>query len=175
MASPRSVRLANVYILREAHTPRACAVCRRPTTYVLSSESAPMLDNMYLCLSHTTDRTVVTPLASADRSGCSASAVRPSAEEVNQVIREWHAKHSSDTKSGLPAAPAPHSEALPPRTPPTASPSGVPLAPTVPQSGAPLHTRFALHREFFAQRVRQLTPRRVPAFPSVPGGRLPAT
>ncbi|KAL4402039.1 hypothetical protein ACI68E_001691 [Malassezia pachydermatis] len=35
----------------------------------------------------------------------------------------------------------------------------------------PLHSRYALHREFYAKRVRQFQPARtpIPTFPAVPG------
>lgn len=175
-----TVRLANAYRLREARTPRPCFVCRKPTPFVLSSESAPAYDNAFLCRAHTTDRTLVTPLdgdaaprAAPSTAPSAASGAAPSAApdalaaEVDKVVREYHSKQG---KAADPPADAPADAAAPKASSTNAAPESADGASALP----PLHTRFALHREFFAQRVRQLTPRRVPQFPSVPG-RMPPT
>ena len=171
-----TVRLANAYRLREARTPRPCFVCRKPTPYVLSSESAPAYDNAFLCRSHTTDRALVTPLDGGHAPSAAPAAPDSLAAEVDKVVREYHSKQSQATD---PKADAPdHAAPPPPSTDAAPKPPSADVASARVDDGAglpPLHTRFALHREFFAQRVRQLTPRRVPQFPSVPGRAPPTT
>ena len=172
-----TVRLANAYLLREARTPRACAICHKPTPYVLSSESAPMYDNMYICRSHTSDRTLVTQLDTpADRAAAHArrtDVAKPSQEDIERVVQEWkdkQARSASDAQDKQAEKPAPAPEQPPAKQAAPATERAEPAA-----ALPPLHTRFALHREFFAQRVRLLTPRRAPQFPSVPSGGLPSS
>lgn len=161
------VRLANVYILREARTPKACGICRKPTVYVLSSESAPMLDNMYICGSHTSDRALVTRLDAGKAPG-------PSTEDVDRVVKEWKDKQVEEVKAKHDdrASDKDNSAKDKSSAEDKAGRADQPeaTAPAVPS--VPIHGRFALHREFYAQRVRQLMPRKAPApaFPTVPGG-----
>lgn len=162
-----TVRLANAYILREARTPKACGICRKPTVYVLSSESAPMLDNMYICGSHTSDRALVTRLDAGKAPG-------PWAEDVERVVQEWKDKQVEQVKAKHEQS-ASDKDKTPEekgRAEDKAGDAGAPDAATPPAPSVPIHGRFALHREFYAQRVRQLMPRKTPApaFPTVPGG-----
>ena len=108
MMLPALSMSSNQYVLRAARTPRTCAVCARPSTLVLLSETVPQDDFFYTCAVHLDDRGFATKLR-------------------------------GDTDK---------------------------------TRGEPLHSRYALHREFYAQRCRMFTlldaRRRAPQFPAVP-------
>ena len=70
-----SKRFSNEYILREARTPKACALCQKPSVFVLVSLSVPQWEFLYVCIKHVSDATFarrVSALQARDAHGSNA-------------------------------------------------------------------------------------------------------
>ena len=143
---------SNEYILRVARTPRTCMVCGRASPLVLVSATQPEIDFFYICAAHLGDRGFASELA------------RPAAEPA-----AGHDTPAPAEKRAAEPAGAPETQVHTPTSAPTSSPASLP---PLPAGSPPLHTRFALHREFYAQRCRRQAAvdaqRRAPQFPAVP-------
>lgn len=184
----------NVYIHRQAGTPKSCFVCHKQSPHVLVSQSIPTLDFLYVCHAHLADRHFATKLsdpasssASTPTGGAGTTGRLPdkvSQEEIDKIKAEYEAKLKAkdsakdkdkdkdkeskpfsamsvagsvfstvtSTVSGL------ASSAI--GSIPTEAPQPAPAtpSPTSAESLAkqhPLHAKYALHREFYAARVRE--------------------
>ncbi|KAG9124762.1 hypothetical protein FRC07_010304 [Ceratobasidium sp. 392] len=143
-----STPFANLYYKRTVATPRACYVCYKPTSTVLST--APVVDWIYTCDTHLSDPGFATRQASAASPTPSASP-----EEIAKIKEEWEAKQKrkkeqaekeggekkeGEEKDG--------GEKLKATTPKPASP-----APVASGSTTPKHDKYVLHRQFYTMRL----------------------
>ncbi|KAJ1021816.1 hypothetical protein NDA13_005428 [Ustilago tritici] len=64
---------ANIYVLRQAGTPKCCYVCHKSSPHVLISQSIPTLDFIYVCHAHLADRHFANKLSDPASSSSTAS------------------------------------------------------------------------------------------------------
>ncbi|SPO31687.1 uncharacterized protein UTRI_06608_B [Ustilago trichophora] len=186
---------SNVYIHRQAGTPKACFVCHKQSPHVLVSQSIPTLDFLYVCHVHLADRHFATKLSdpgpvatTTPTSAAGGSAERlpdkVSQAEIEKIKAEYEAKLKAkesakdkekeaqkenkpfsamsvagsvfstvtSTVSGL------ASTAIGSIPTEAAQPAAVTPSPTSAETLTkthPLHAKYALHREFYAARVRE--------------------
>ena len=164
MVTPQP-QLSNEYMLRMARTPNSCFVCYRPSVFVLVSLNAPQYDFMYVCLTHVEDRAfaMCTKPAPLDaKSNLTTSSVdlvqRPNAPPAADGDGTTYLKSSSF----IPATQ--HTHQLEQTAVHTATHS------STTSKAPPIHAHYALHREFYAKRMRMFKPRTrtIPVFPEVP-------
>ncbi|KAG8686365.1 hypothetical protein FRC08_012540 [Ceratobasidium sp. 394] len=145
-----STPFANLYYKRTVATPRACYVCYKPTSTVLST--APVVDWIYTCDTHLSDPGFATLQAPAASPTPSASP-----EEIARIKEEWEAKQKKkkeqaekeekekkdgeEKKDGAEAKPK------------VASPKPVSPAPVASGSATPKHDKYVLHRQFYTMRL----------------------
>lgn len=179
---------ANVYIHRQAGTPKSCFVCHKASPHVLVSQSIPTLDFLYVCHAHLADRHFATKLSDPTSSSSSTSTPgerlpdKVSQDEIAKIKAEYEAKLKAketakdkdadkskpltamgvagsvfstvtSTVSGLASSAMSSIPTEAAQTTATTAPS-----PTAAESLAkqhPLHAKYALHREFYAARVRE--------------------
>ncbi|KAB5595568.1 hypothetical protein CTheo_1029 [Ceratobasidium theobromae] len=132
-------------------TPRACYVCNKPTTTVLST--APVVDWIYTCDGHLSDSgfaTLQTPAASPTPSA--------SAEEIAKIKAEWEAKQKKkqeqadkEKKESEEKKDAEKKEGG--EKAKTASPKPASPAPVTSGSSTPKHDKYVLHRQFYTMRL----------------------
>lgn len=104
---------ANVYIHRQAGTPKSCYVCHKQTPHVLVSQSIPTLDFIYVCHAHLADRHFATKLSDPASSPSSSTATtaggaggasgerlpdKVSQSEINKIKAEYEAKLKAKEK-----------------------------------------------------------------------------
>lgn len=183
----------NVYIHRQAGTPKSCFVCYKSSPHVLVSQSIPTLDFLYVCHAHLADRHFANKLSDpASTSGSAAGERLPdkvSQDEIAKIKAEYEAKQKAkesakdkdkdadkdkqskpltamgvagsvfstvtSTVSGLASSAISSipSEAAAQPTATTPSPAAAAAETLAKQH--PLHAKYALHREFYAARVRE--------------------
>ncbi|SPO31478.1 uncharacterized protein UTRI_06608 [Ustilago trichophora] len=188
---------SNVYIHRQAGTPKACFVCHKQSPHVLVSQSIPTLDFLYVCHAHLADRHFANKLSDPSSTAATTAAAGAAGErlpdkvsqaEIDKIKAEYEtklkAKESAKDKekdkdkdkdkeskpfsamsvagsvfstvtstvSGL------ASTAISSIPTEAAHPAAVTPSPTSAETLAkthPLHAKYALHREFYAARVRE--------------------
>lgn len=194
---------ANVYLHRQAGTPKSCFVCYKQTTHVLVSQSLPTQDFMYVCHAHLADRHFATKLS--DPSGTSTTATtaatttassgdrlpdKVSQQEIDKIKQEYEAKLKqkkdkddkdkdkdksgeskpfsamsvagsvfstvTSTVSGLASSAM---ASIPNEAAPSAASTPTVTATEQLSKQHPLHATYALHREFYAARVRNYNER----------------
>ncbi|RDB23252.1 hypothetical protein Hypma_009661 [Hypsizygus marmoreus] len=180
----------NVYYKRTAGTPKACYVCYKPTTTVLSTIDT--VDFLYTCPGHLTDHGFATSLGGVDGAG-GGRKMGLTDEEIAKVKEEWEEKQrkkmekekvekekkekekdkDKDKKDGDRAndKDSKREESKSPKIPGSLS---APIPPT------PAHERYALHRDFFAMRQSEHRKRKqaaqakalAPRLPGAPSGSL---
>ncbi|KAH7343841.1 VPS4-associated protein 1 [Rhizoctonia solani] len=139
----------NVYYKRAVGTARACYICNKPTTTVLSTQ--PVVDFIYTCDTHLSDPGFATLQAPAVLPTPSASA-----EEIAKIKAEWEAKQKKkqeaekekkdgeDKKDG---------EMKDREKDKVASPKTVSPAPVASGSATPKHDKYVLHRQLYTMRL----------------------
>ncbi|KAG6907839.1 hypothetical protein DXG01_007221 [Tephrocybe rancida] len=167
----------NIYYKRTTATAKACYVCYKPTTTVLATINTT--DFLYTCPGHLSDHGFASTLGGEDGAD-GARKVVLSDEEIAKVKEEWEEKQKrkkekekedkekkekdgekdkgkdkEDTKKDGSKSP-PMSGSLTAKTPP-----------------APVHERYALHRDFFAMRQGEHRKRRQAAQAKDLAPRLP--
>ncbi|EST06765.1 VPS4-associated protein 1 [Kalmanozyma brasiliensis GHG001] len=176
---------ANVYIHRQAGTPKSCFVCHKASPHVLVSQSIPTLDFLYVCHAHLADRHFANKLSDPASSSSAQVEKLPdkvSQDEIAKIKAEYEAKLKAketskdkdaekkpftamgvagsvfstvtSTVSGLASSAI---SSIPTETAQTTAATTAP-SPTAAESLAkqhPLHAKYALHREFYAARVRE--------------------
>ncbi|KIS65783.1 uncharacterized protein UMAG_06163 [Mycosarcoma maydis] len=179
---------SNVYIHRQAGTPKSCFVCYKSSPHVLVSQSIPTLDFLYVCHAHLADRHFATKLCDPASAPGSTTAERlpdkVSQDEIAKIKAEYEAKQKAkesakakeedankeskplsamgmagsvfstvtSTVSGL-ASSAISSIPAEAAASTAATASNAAAAETLAKQH-PLHAKYALHREFYAARVR---------------------
>ncbi|SJX66460.1 uncharacterized protein SRS1_11274 [Sporisorium reilianum f. sp. reilianum] len=177
----------NVYIHRQAGTPKSCFVCYKSSAHVLVSQSIPTLDFLYVCHAHLADRHFAAKL-SDPASAASAGEGLPdkvSQDEIDKIKAEYEAKQKAkegakdkdkdkeskpltamsvagsvfstvtSTVSGLASSAI---SSIPTEAAATTSAATTATSATAADTLAkqhPLHAKYALHREFYAARVRE--------------------
>ena len=160
-----AARIANRYILRQARTPRAFLLCRRPSPYVMVSLSVPQIDFFYVCSSHLGDRTFCTQQSTAEASRPAAQQAEAAQtgsvqetgvpkEEIDKVIKEWQSKADPAQSAQYKRAPDEQHNASKSSAQHDATGAGQPVESANP---IPLHAHYSLHREFFAKRLRMFS------------------
>ncbi len=179
----------NVYIHRQAGTPRSCFVCHKASPHVLVSQSIPTLDFLYVCHAHLADRHFATKLSDPATTSTAATPGerlpdKVSQDEIAKIKAEYEAKQKAketqdkdadkdkqskpltamrvagsvfstvtSTVSGLASSAI---SSIP--TEAAQSTATTATGPTAAETLAkqhPIHAKYALHREFFAARVRE--------------------
>ena len=158
-------RLSNEYMLRMARTPNSCFVCYRPSVFVLVSLNVPQYDFMYVCLSHVDDRafaTCIKPAPLDAKSNLTTSSLNPTQTPNVPPAAEGDGTAYPKSSSLLPATQ--HTYHLEQTANHTATHT------STTSKEPPIHAHYALHREFYAKRMRMFQPktRTVPVFPEVP-------
>ncbi|KAJ1308606.1 hypothetical protein OPQ81_004304 [Rhizoctonia solani] len=151
-----STPFPNVYYKRAVGIARACFVCHKPTTTVLSTQ--PVVDFIYTCDVHLSDSGFATLQAPAASPTPSASA-----EEIAKIKAEWEAKQKKkqeqaekekkegeDKKDG--EKDGEKDKVAPPKS---ASP-----APVTSGSTTPKHDKYVLDRGFYTMRLTEHRRRR---------------
>lgn len=184
----------NIYIHRQAGTPKSCFVCYKSSPHVLVSQSIPTLDFLYVCHAHLADRHFATKLSDPASSPSAGTAgERPpdkvSQDEIAKIKAEYEAKQKAkegakdsdkdsdkdkkaskpftamgvagsvfstvtSTVSGLASSAI---SSIPGEAPASTAAATTP-SPAAAETLAkqhPLHAKYALHREFYAARVRE--------------------
>ncbi|EPQ25638.1 uncharacterized protein PFL1_06775 [Pseudozyma flocculosa PF-1] len=196
-AAKAEAKPSNLYIHRQAGTPRSCFICYKQTPHVLVSSTVPSLDFFYVCLAHLGDthfaKRVSTPAAppSVASTSVQPDAATVSQADIDRVKKEYDerqrklkekkefdaaAAQESDKKGNKPssmtssifstlssavssvASAATSAATSSPSSPAStagaaATPAG-PTSPTPTTNQSPLHSKYALHREFYSQRLR---------------------
>ncbi|CAE6448761.1 unnamed protein product [Rhizoctonia solani] len=150
-----SAPFANLYYKRAVATPRACYICNKPTTTVLSTQ--PVVDFIYTCDAHLSD-----PGFAALQAPAASPTPSASAEEIARVKAEWEAKQKKkqeqaekekeDKKDG--EKDGEKEKAVSPKQ---ASPSPSPAASG---SSTPKHDKYVLHRQLYTMRLTEHRRRR---------------
>ncbi|GAC95033.1 conserved fungal protein [Pseudozyma hubeiensis SY62] len=180
----------NVYIHRQAGTPKSCFVCYKSSPHVLVSQSIPTLDFLYVCHAHLADRHFATKLSDPASSPSAATSGerlpdKVSQDEIAKIKAEYEAKQKAkeaakdsdkdkqaskpftamgvagsvfstvtSTVSGLASSAI---SSIPGEAPASTAAATTP-SPAAAETLAkqhPLHAKYALHREFYAARVRE--------------------
>lgn len=187
----------NVYIHRQAGTPKSCFVCYKSSPHVLVSQSIPALDFLYVCHAHLADRHFATKLSDPASTTASASSSgerlpdKVSQDEIAKIKAEYEAKQKAkegakekdkdkdkeskpltamsvagtvfstvtSTVTGLASSaissiPTDSAQTTSSTTAPTSTTTTAAAADTLAKQH-PLHAKYALHREFYAARVRE--------------------
>ncbi|KDN50919.1 hypothetical protein RSAG8_00548, partial [Rhizoctonia solani AG-8 WAC10335] len=149
-----STPFANLYYKRAVATPRACYVCSKPTTTVLSTQ--PVVDFIYTCATHLSDAGFATLQAPAASPTPSASA-----EEIAKIKAEWEAKQkkkqeqAEKEKEGEKDGEKKDGEKDKVVSPKPTSPS-----PVASGSATPKHDKYVLHRQLYTMRLTEHRRRR---------------
>ncbi|KAJ9476184.1 hypothetical protein PHBOTO_006300 [Pseudozyma hubeiensis] len=184
----------NIYIHRQAGTPRSCFVCYKSSPHVLVSQSIPTLDFLYVCHAHLADRHFASKLSDPASSPSAVTAGerlpdKVSQDEIAKIKAEYEAKQKAkegakdsdkdsdkdkqaskpftamgvagsvfstvtSTVSGLASSAI---SSIPGEAPASTAAATTP-SPAAAETLAkqhPLHAKYALHREFYAARVRE--------------------
>ncbi|KII95896.1 hypothetical protein PLICRDRAFT_99224 [Plicaturopsis crispa FD-325 SS-3] len=179
----------NLYYKRTAGTPKACWVCFRPTTTVLSTINT--VDFIYTCPSHLTDTGFATPIGDSGDGVAGTRKLGLSPEEIAKVKEEWEQaqkkklekeKEKAKNKDKDAETTGANGKDADPK--PAKSPTGsLSPAASAPATPPPSHQRFTLHRDMFALRQAEHRKRRqtaqakelAPRLPGAPRGQLPDT
>ncbi|KAF8709498.1 AAA-ATPase Vps4-associated protein 1, partial [Rhizoctonia solani] len=139
-----SAPFLNVYYKRAVATPRACYICNKPTTIVLSTQ--PVLDFIYTCDTHLSDPGFATLQAPAVSPTPSASNVRKKQEQAEKEKKDEGDKKDEkkdEEKEKAVSSPKPSSP-----------------APVAGGSTTPKHDKYVLHRQFYTMRLTEHRRRR---------------
>lgn len=145
-----STPFANLYYKRTVATPRACYVCYKPTSTVLST--APVVDWIYTCDTHLSDpgfATLQAPTASPSPNA--------SPEEIAKIKEEWEAKQKKkeeaqkekekEKKDGEEKKESTEEK------PKVTSPKPMSQVPATAGPSTPKHDKYVLHRQFYQMRL----------------------
>ncbi|KAG5644586.1 hypothetical protein DXG03_008160 [Asterophora parasitica] len=174
---------SNVYYKRTAGTAKACFVCYKPTTTVLATINTT--DFLYACPGHLTDRGFATTLGGVD-GGVGGRKMGSTDEEIAKVKEEWEEKQKkkrekekekASDKDGDKDEEKKHGEGSKEKESKREN-STSPKTPISTPTPAPIHERYALHRDFFAMRQGEHRKRRqaaqakdlAPRLPGAPRG-----
>ncbi|KAF8916878.1 VPS4-associated protein 1 [Mucidula mucida] len=135
----------NVYYKRTAATPKACYVCYKPTPIVLATINT--VDFLYTCESHLKDR----DFASQIQDEQSASP-----EEIARVKAEWEEKQKRKKEKEQEKAKDKEGDDKDKKDEgdKEKSKSPAPASPPAPSTPTATHQRYALHRDFYASKLR---------------------
>ncbi|KAJ1603673.1 hypothetical protein NDA14_001875 [Ustilago hordei] len=108
---------ANIYVLRQAGTPKCCYVCHKSSPHVLVSQSIPTLDFIYVCHAHLADRHFANKLSDPASSSSTASTAgagggggasgerlpdKVSQSEIDKIKAEYEARLKAKQKESKP-------------------------------------------------------------------------
>lgn len=191
MASPEG-KPNNIYIHRQAGTPKSCFVCHKASPHVLVSQSIPTIDFLYVCHAHLADRHFATKLSDPASPSTSGERLpdKVGQDEIAKIKAEYEAKlkakESKDKdgekdKSSKPLTAMGVAGSVFSTVTSTVSGLASSAIGSIPTEAAqvttthapgttaaeslakqhPLHAKYALHREFYAARVREWNNRMV--------------
>ncbi|CAE6445434.1 unnamed protein product [Rhizoctonia solani] len=152
-----SAPFLNVYYKRAVATPRACYICNKPTTIVLSTQ--PVLDFIYTCDTHLSDPGFATLQAPAVSPTPSAST-----EEIAKIKAEWEAKQKKKQeqaeKEKKDEGDKKDEKKDEEKEKAVSSPKPSSPAPVAGGSTTPKHDKYVLHRQFYTMRLTEHRRRR---------------
>ncbi|KAG8796780.1 hypothetical protein FRC12_000030 [Ceratobasidium sp. 428] len=140
-----STPFANLYYKRTVATPRACYVCYKPTSTVLST--APVVDWIYTCDTHLSD-----PGFAALQAPAASPTPSASPEEIAKIKEEWEAKQKIKKEAEKEKEKEDKKDDKGGKTK-TASPKPASPAPVASGSTTPKHDKYILHRQFYTMRL----------------------
>ncbi|KAH8106314.1 DUF1742-domain-containing protein [Cristinia sonorae] len=168
----------NLYYKRAVGTPKACYVCRKPTSTVLATINT--VDFIYTCDGHLTDPGFATQVGESSDGASGARKLGLSPEEIAKVKEEWEEKQrkkkekekekAEDKDKGKEKDETGKQTDKPEKTK-TKSPAPSTPAPSTPTT--PTHERYTLHRDIFTLRLTEHRKRRQAAQAKELAPRLP--